>query len=138
MAAPKGNKYTQEWTLENAQPRFEDALKYAMENDECLCLQDAIFQTGIPVSTFKYLVANQKVLASIKEEIMSAIIIRVNKRAIKNEAPAAAAIWRMKQLGEIDEQHVNQTGNTQPPINITVQSSGAKISTSEDEVDGSK
>jgi hypothetical protein len=48
MAAEKGNKYAQEWTLENALPRFEDALKYAKESDECLCLQDAIAQNGIP------------------------------------------------------------------------------------------
>lgn len=107
MAAEKGNKYAQEWTFENALPRFEDALKFAKENDDCLCLQDAILQTGIPVSTFKYLVENQKVLASIKEEIHAVIISRINKGALRDTLTSTPAIWRMKQLGEKDQSHLD-------------------------------
>lgn len=118
MAAPIGNKYTQEWTLENALPRFEDALIFAENDDECLCLQDAIFQTGIPGRTFYYLCANQEVLQTIKNDIMDQIVRRVNRLALKDLAPAAPAIWRMKQLGEKDEQHVNSNVTSKNEITV--------------------
>ena len=110
MAFEKGNKYAQEWTLENALPRFEDALAFAENDKDCLCLQDAKYVSGIPSSTFDYLVDNHDVLCLIKKDIMDHIISRVNKLAMRNLAPASPAIWRMKQLGERDEQHINQTG----------------------------
>lgn len=118
MAAPLGNKYTQEWTLDNAMCRFEDALKYATENESCLCIQDAILQSGIPSRTFYYLADNHEVLRDIKQEINDLVIIRVNKLALDrlNPCPAAPAIWRMKQLGERDEQHVHQTGTMKQSI----------------------
>lgn len=111
-----GNKYAQEWTLENALPRFEDALKYASEDDECLCLQDAIARSGIPYSTFDYLAVNQCVLGIIKESIKAEIIRRVNRLAIRDIAPASPAIWRMKQLGEREEQFINNSGSTKTEI----------------------
>lgn len=105
-----GNKYAQEWTLENALPRFEDAYKFAYEDSSCLCLQDAIMQTGIPSRTFYQLAKNHDVLQTIKEDIHDVIISRVNRLALDKIAPvpASPAIWRMKQLGERDEQHINQ------------------------------
>jgi len=118
MPAPQGNKYAQEWNLENALPRFEDALKYATDDPDCLCLQDAIFETGIPSRTFYYLCANQEVLQTIKEDIMDHIVSRVNRLAIKDQAPAAPAIWRMKQLGEKDEQHVNSNITAKNEITV--------------------
>ena len=111
MSAHKGNKYNQEWTLENATPRFEDALKYAQENDECLCMQDAVAQTGIPTTTFYYLIDNHKELKSIKEDINSEIIRRINKKALQNKFSASPAIWRMKQLGEKDKTEIENTGH---------------------------
>jgi hypothetical protein len=119
MAAPKGNKYMQEWTLENALPRFEDALKYAIENDDCLCLQDAIAQTGIPYATFYYLAGNHKVLNSLKQNIHNEVIRRINKNALKNKFAAAPAIWRMKQLGERDEQHITTFENVKQEVIVS-------------------
>lgn len=118
MAFEKGNKYSQEWTLENALPRFVDALEYSRSSDDCLCLQDAIAQTGIPYSTFDYLANNHDVLRLIKESIKNEVIRRVNRLAINDLAPASPAIWRMKQLGERDEQHINQTGTTKTEITV--------------------
>lgn len=122
-----GNKYSTEWTLENALPRFEDALEFAKNSDECLCLQDAIAQTGIPYSTFDYLAKNQSVLGTIKESIKAEVIRRVNKLAMKDLAPASPAIWRMKQLGERDEQHVNQTGSVTNNIIVSDAETAASI-----------
>jgi hypothetical protein len=127
MAFEIGNKYAQEWTLENALPRFEDALKYAAENDECLCLQDAKFISAIPSRTFDYLVDNHDVLRLIKQDIMDHIVARVNKLAIKDLAPASPAIWRMKQLGERDEQHINQTGTMKQEITVTDKETAKEI-----------
>lgn len=118
MAAAKGNNYASEWTVENALPRFKDALKYAEENENCLCLQDAIKETLIPISTFKYLVENQKVLALIKEDIMAAIIRRINRNALNGTFKETSSIFRMKQLGERDEQTVHNVNTQNEPIII--------------------
>ena len=100
----------QVWTLENATPRFEDALKFAKEDSTCLCLQDAIMQTGIPSRTFYELSNTHDYLQIIKEDVHAAIISRINRLALKQKdaVPAAPAIWRMKQLGEKDQQYIEQ------------------------------
>lgn len=128
MAAPKGNNYASEWTLENALPRFEDALKRS-ENDECLCMQDAVKNSLIPPTTFYYLADNHEVLKSIKEQINANIIIRINKLALDriSPAPASPAIWRMKQLGERDEQHINTTGITTQKIIVADKETAKEI-----------
>lgn len=118
MSFQKGHKINQEWTLENAGPRFQDALQYAEKNENCLCLQDAIYYSAIPYTTFYYLADNHDMLNSLKSDIMNAIIRRINRLALTNRAAAAAAIWRMKQLGEIDMQNINQFNSSN--INIEV------------------
>jgi len=129
MAFEKNNKYAQEWTLENAQPRFEDALKYATDNEECLCLQDAIYESGIPSRTFYYLSGNHDVLQIIKEDIHNRIISRINKNALDKvlPAPASPSIWRMKQLGEKDEQHIKQTGTMEQKVIVTDQKTSEAV-----------
>lgn len=121
MPFEKGNKYAQEWTLENSLPRFEDALIFAETDETCLSLQDAKFKTGIPSRTFDYLVDNHDVLRLIKQDIMDHIVARVNRMALDKIAPcpASPAIWRMKQLGERDEQHIHSTGSTKQEITVT-------------------
>jgi len=119
MTFEKGNKHAQEWTLENALPRFEDALEYAETNEECLCLQDAIHYSAIPYTTFYYLAENQPVLNAIKQQVMQAVIRRINRLALKDLAPSSPAIFRMKNLGERDEQHINTTGTTKTEITVT-------------------
>lgn len=129
MAFEKGNKHAQEWTLENAEPRFKDALKFAEESDECLCLQDAIFETGIPYSTFYYLADNQPVLEAIKKDIQQAIIKRINRNALWDNFEASPAIWRMKQLGEKDQQYIDQnvTGSTKSEIVVSSKETAEEI-----------
>lgn len=129
MPAEPKNKYAQEWTLENAQPRFEDALQFAENDESCLCLQDAIYYSGIPYSTFDYLAVNQEDLGRIKNDIKAAIIRRINRLALDriSAAPASAAIWRMKQLGERDEQHVVQSGTTKQEITVTDAKTAAEV-----------
>ncbi|MFA5194858.1 MAG: hypothetical protein WC401_03565 [Bacteroidales bacterium] len=135
MAAPIGNKYSQEWTLENALPRFEDALKFAQDDDNCLCLQDAIIHSGIPNRTFYYLADNQEVLQTIKQDIHDVIISRINRLAIRDIAPASPAIFRMKNLGEIDEQHIVQKGSMKQEITVTSKEAAEELEKLKDKFD---
>jgi len=127
MPFEKGNKLAQEWTLENALPRFDDALEFAENNETCLCLQDAIHYSAIPYTTFYYLADNHDVLNAKKTQIMQAIIRRINRRALEDQSPASAAIWRMKQLGERDEQHINTTGTTRQVIEVQSEETRKKL-----------
>lgn len=113
MAAEANNKYAAVWTVENAKPYFEDALKYAEENNDCLCLQDAIYESGIPYSTFYYLADKHKDLEKIKKDIQAAVVRRINRGSLTGDMQVTAGIWRMKQLGEVDKQEIKQhhTGN---------------------------
>lgn len=124
-----GNRYAQEWTLENALPRFEDALKYAEDDDACLCLQDAIAQTGIPSRSFYELAKNHPVLQSIKQDIAEQIIRRVNRFSLDriSPSPASPAIWRMKQLGEKDQQYVEQVTKNDTKIVVSSDEAAEEI-----------
>lgn len=120
-AAHKGNKYASEWTLENALPRFEDALKFALDDERnCLCMQEAIMYSGIPSSTFYQLTKDEQVLESIKKQINDAIIIRVNKGAITGKYKETASIFRMKQLGERDKTEIEHSGSIITGIEMIV------------------
>lgn len=109
MGAPKGNRYTQKYTEEQAIELFIKAADYAITNDECLSVQDAVIHIDIPHSTFYDLAEKHKVLDNIKKEINSAVIARINKGALLNEMNPTAAIWRAKQLGETDKQVIEET-----------------------------
>lgn len=119
MPFEKGNNLAQEWSIENATPRFQDALKFAREDDECLCMQDAVAHSGIPSRTFYYLACNHDVLQEIKQDIADAIVSRVNRKGLIGDFNATMSIWRMKQLGEKDEQHVKTSNVTKSIIEVT-------------------
>ena len=104
MAAPKGNKYGQRYSLKEAEKIFIETLEFVRENSEdCLCMQDAVIHSGIPSRTFYYLVEKYEVLQHIKKDINELLISRINKNALKSKYNVAASIWRMKQLGEKDK-----------------------------------
>ncbi len=103
MGAPKGNRYTQKYTEDQAIELFVKAAEYAINDKECLSVQDAVIHIDIPHSTFYDLAEKHKVLDNIKKEINNAVIARINKGALLNKMNATAAIWRSKQLGEADK-----------------------------------
>lgn len=116
MAAPKGNKYTQKYTEEEAVELFIIGLEYAESNDECLSLADAIKQTTIPYSTYDYLAEKYEVLGHIKNDTKTEVTRRINKEALQGNFNATSSIWRMKQLGEKD---VSEVKNTNVDLNLT-------------------
>ncbi len=113
MAAPKGNQYTRKYTEEEAVEIFERGAEWAKSSDECLCLEDVILHLEIPVSSFYYLLKEYDVLEAIKKEMHIAIISRINKGAVNSKFAAAPAIWRLKQMGESEQQNINVTSNGQ-------------------------
>ena len=123
MAAPKGNQYTRKYTEKEAFKIFEATLKWAKEEEDCLCVQDAVIHSDIPRSTFYYLCDEHKVLDNIKKEINDLVIARVNKGALKGDYNPTAGIWRMKQLGETDKREVDSKssdGSMTPQPTIVV------------------
>ena len=103
MGAPKGNRYTQKYSEEQAVELFVKAAEYAINDKDCLSVQDAVIHINIPHSTFYDLAEKHKVLDNIKKEINNAVIARINKGALLNKMNSTAAIWRSKQLGETDK-----------------------------------
>ena len=119
MAAPKMNRYNSKMTVEERVDQFNMILKKCLDDElDYLCLQEAYYAEGIAKSTFNDLCSKHKELDSIKEDMKAAINIRVNRLAIKNQGNATACIWRMKQLGEVDQQTVNQNIKHSEPTEV--------------------
>ena len=104
-----GNKAAEKWSEEEAVKAFEEMLDFAMSNIKVLSVQQAYIDYGMHPATYYYLTEKFPVLESIKKGINDIIIARVNEGAITNEMNPTASIWRMKQLGEKDERHIDQT-----------------------------
>lgn len=112
----KGNKAAEKWSEEYAIWVFDEAFNNAIQNDDILCAQDAFFSVELRPTTAHYLIKKFPVLESFKKDIHEAVICRVNSGALKSKMNNAAAIWRMKQLGEKDQQYM-QTDNTNKNLN---------------------
>ncbi len=112
MGAEIGNKYAKKWDEEKAEKAFLKGLEYAQNDPRCLHLADAIKVTGIPYSTYDYLAETYNVLGLIKKDTKTEVLLRINRGTLNSDYPAAAGIWRMKQLGETDkvEQDIKHSG----------------------------
>ncbi len=106
-----GNNAHEKWSIEDAKELFLKALKYANDDDDCLCIQDAIYYIKLPSSTFYNLIKRFSELEYIKKDIDLAVIRKINKGGLKGKFNPALSIWRMKQLGEKDEQKTDITTN---------------------------
>lgn len=111
MAAAKGNDYARKWTEDEAIEVFIEGLNFADDDDDALCIEDVFKHMEMPKTTFYDLIKQFDVLNSIKGDMNSAIVRRVNAAALKSGFAAAPAIWRLKQMGESDQQNINVTSN---------------------------
>ena len=116
MPAPEGNKYTQKYTEEDAVELFIKGLEYAESQHDCYSLADAIKHTEIPYSTYDYLAERYEVLGRIKKDTKTEVSRRINKGALLSELQPASAIWRLKQLGEVDSKEIKQTNIDVTPL----------------------
>ena len=108
----KGNRDAEKWSLEKAEELFNKAYEYALTNKDCLCVEDAIYHSGMPYSTFYDLAKKNAVLENIKKDIARAILRRINKKGLQGDFNPAMSIWRLKQLGEQDKQVIEQNTTT--------------------------
>jgi hypothetical protein len=112
MAAPPNNKYNQKYTEEEVREIFIKAQENAENDPEILCLEDAIFSTGMPYSTYYWYSAKSEDLEQIKNDTKKAIIRRINSGTLLNRMNATAGIWRSKMLGESETQNISVTGGS--------------------------
>jgi hypothetical protein len=110
-----GNKAAEKWSESDAVEAFETALQNTIDNEDVLCVQDAFFSIDMMPNYAHHLVKRFPVLEDYKKAINDKVISRINKGALKNKMNNAAAIWRMKQLGEKDQQYM-QSDNTNKNI----------------------
>lgn len=88
-----------------------EMLDNAKTDSDILCFQDACDSIKWRDSKVNYWASKIPVFATIKKDIQSSIIRRINKGALNNKMNTASAIWRMKQLGEKDQQYQNIDSN---------------------------
>jgi len=108
----KGDKAAEKWTLSEAKMVFTELIDIVVKDEDFLSFQDVtLYNDKIPYSTFYYLLNKFPILDSFKKQLNDIIISRVNKGALKGDYVSTPAIWRMKQLGEKDQQFQDLTSN---------------------------
>ena len=111
MAAEKGNRYAEKHSIEEWKDIFEDIYKKAIKG-KYLSLQQAFIESDVRPSTYKWLVNKYEVLANIKNDIADAVAMKINKGGLNGDFNPAMSIWRLKQLGEVDKQEIEQKTTT--------------------------
>jgi hypothetical protein len=92
--------------------KFKEMLYNAENDDTILCFQDACKSINWRDSKVNYWCRIIPIFATLKTDIQNRIISRINKNALNNDFNATSSIWRMKQLGELDQQFINQKSET--------------------------
>lgn len=105
------NKEAEKWTMETVEEKLTQMLSNAEKDDQILCLQDAIRSVGLYRSSLDYLIDKFPVFGNIKRDVNETITARINKGALNGDYNVTAAIWRMKQQGETDQQNINHQNN---------------------------
>lgn len=111
MAFEEGNKHAEKHSLEEWVAIFEGIYEKAM-NGEFLSLQQAFIESDVRPSTATWLVDKHRVLATIKKDIGDAIANTINKGGLNSKFNPAMSIWRLKQLGEVEKQIIEQSNTT--------------------------
>lgn len=91
--------------------KFSEMIKNSETDEEILCWQDACHSIGWRDSKVNYWCGKVPVFANLKSDVQNSIIRRINKGALTGDYQPTASIWRMKQLGELDEKSINQKGS---------------------------
>jgi len=113
--AKPGNTLAEKFSEQEAVELFETLIINAIENDY-YSIQEALIENRdlVPYSTFYYLIKKYPVLEGKKKELDAVIMARCNRGAMIKDLSTPMAIWRLKQLGEVDkmEQEITQKNIT--------------------------
>jgi hypothetical protein len=112
------------WDEVTSKKTFEKILVNAENDDNILCLHDAIRSVGLWTSSFYYILTKFPKLEDFKKDIQQTIISRINKKALNNSFNSTASIWRMKMLGECE---VIKTENKNRNTDIDIIVDGEKF-----------
>lgn len=96
--------------------KLKEMYSNSLNDSNILSFQDACFSVGWRPSKIAYWTKKLHVFELFKGDIQDAIISRINKGALKTDFNATASIWRMKQLGEKDQQYQNVDANVKETI----------------------
>jgi len=115
----KGHQWACKRTAEEWLSIFEEMREYLEDQkNEIYSIQDVFTYFRIPHDVFYSKIKGSEEIASIKNDIVAMIISRINKGALLGTYAPSPAIFRLKQLGERDEQHINTTANTKQEITV--------------------
>lgn len=104
MAAPKGNKNNEKWTLEKSEQFLNDVYNYVLEHEDCCSISEACAELGWYETLFEYLIEK---FSSIEfEPIKKAkelVKKRIIKKGLKNEYNPTMSIFILKCNHEMKE-----------------------------------
>ena len=123
MAAPEGNKYNEQYTLEIALDLFERAKDLLIENldiiTETALMVKCKYDLSLPISTYQYLRSEKfpEELGDIKKEIESILESRV--MVSKAMYPGIAAMTLKNKHRWKDQQDINQNIKLPPGLKVS-------------------
>ncbi len=108
MAAKKGNKYNERWTIEASTELFDKALTLA--KDGAITLTDIANELDVYTDVFEYICNKHKDFSPIKKRILSQIENNTYKGALNGDYIPSVAIFGLKNNhGWKDKTEVEQT-----------------------------
>lgn len=108
MAAPKGNKYNERWTIEASEEVFNKALELARGG--AVTLTDIAIELDLYPNVFDYICEKHKVFISKKNILLRYIENNTYKGALNGEYVPSVAIFGLKNNhGWKDKTEVEQT-----------------------------
>jgi len=120
MAAPRGNKNAEIWTIEETVLYFESVLTYVLDNDDCVSIQEAACNTGQYEEIISYLQNKHNIDFNAIKKAKSTIEQRIYKNALNNKYNPTMAIFGLKNNhGWKDKQEIEQTNIN--PISVVIE-----------------
>lgn len=104
-----GNQHAAIMTKEEWIAKFKEMYEWCKdEENKAYSLEDVWVNFKMPKSTYYDKCKNVDTIGEYRELMQTIIKARINKMGLENNVNVTMAIFRLKQLGDIDEATVNQ------------------------------
>lgn len=115
MAAPKGNKYNEKWTIKASQELFDKALELAKGG--AITLTDIANELDVYTDVFEYICNKHEDFRPVKKRILSQIENNTYKGALNGDYIPSVAIFGLKNNhGWKDKQEITQDINVKNDV----------------------